>query len=503
MGVNVSIYGNIEAELYQIIQVDEIHDLKIYKQDIIPEWFGFCSYQLNLTNFNPDDRIIQKAINAASTDGGIIVFNGKNYNINQTVIIPSIIRTIKLAGKDIGYYSAQSSTNNINVINEELSIVFNIKSEGATVTNLNFSAYNNHNVVVNKGSDSKGIALNIVMEDGRKDIDPIIRFCKFSGFRNGIFVRGANLRCTDNLFVGNYIGVNIKQANLHVHDQAAQTRGHVIDRNRFHSLGSYRSDNDLIGSTCVKILHDIPFQDVTTNPDWQWTVYGYYNQITNNYADDCKTFFEGSIDRTKINNNTILTSGGTAIKVVTGAYGVISNNLIDGSFTWNPHKLFPTNDETIHIPIGHGIHVNFANFLNIHNNTINNKRFHGIYMEKSKNTSIQSNTIMNFNRYSYVRHEDNDVYETMKYDSIIYDGIHIACTEKTGDPLRGYNIQNVVANNHISLPFSPLGDYSTAIARYGIYVGDGDEWGFVKDNFIISARMEQTIKIESPTQFCR
>ena len=538
--------GKITASLNPIFNLSETSNFTIFNQDIYPEWFGICEYQRILNFSNPvssnhipinDDRTIQKAINAAPY-GGQIILGGKFYRINETIDVTR--GKLRFSGKQIWYspfdnpeLDDDGPTNNLMVVNEDLDILFHIHANGVSFNGLNFSGYNVHaqhdsnDSTAKKGAAAKGIALNFqrpIVATGRiKDLDTHVQNCSFISFRTCIYGEGTNLKIIDNSFVSSYMGVYLNQAHndfVSPPNVNPRLRGHVIDRNRFHSIGGFLKDPNLDGSTCIKILGEGHTNEETTVPNWKWTGRGYANHITNNYADNTKTFFEGSLDRTKISGNSITLSSNTAIKAYSGAYGEITNNFIDGSFSWNPHTLYPFTESGATsgdaFPEGHGIHVKYASFLNINNNTITNKRKHGIFIERSKNSSIQNNTIMNWNRQAYVRVKvppGTNHQNVMTEDIKKYDAIHVACTKKITDPTTGvslgYNIQNVVSGNHISLPFIPnytsgVGpNYGEVIARYGIYMGDGDAWGFVKNNFIVSKRMCEAIKIESPSKQCR
>jgi hypothetical protein len=509
----VNLKGTIQSKNHQVFETTVNHNLTIYNQSVYPEWFGVCEYQKyeNFRGFyknqsNLDSDYIQMAIDA-SDYGGIIILNGKYYTIDKEIKVN--VGKLRISGRKVRYSPFEGPTNNIMVMNDNLNVIFNITANGVTFSGLNFTGYNGSNIYENKGAGTRGIALNYIREpDGVKDLDATVRDCIFLGFRNCIYGEGTNLKIIDNNFVASYIGVYLNEA--HTNDDPVivdpQFRGHVIDRNRFHSIGSYKKDQSLEGSTCIKIwgTQGVTFDD-NFNYGQDYTVRGYYNQITNNYADDCKTFFEGSVDRTKIDNNSILTSGGTAIKAFGGTYGSITNNIIDGSFTWNPKRLFyyldsPSQD----FPSGYGIQVRFANFITIHNNQILNKRYHGIYIEKSHNSSIQLNTILNFNRHRFVKIDSspgdtglrNQDYLPHTNDSIkgMYSGIYIMRTDivANSNPPHRYNIQNVISNNTINIP------HTYVEGKYGIYVGDGDAWNLVTDNFITAYRMVQDIKIETP-----
>jgi parallel beta-helix repeat protein len=501
--LTLTIKGNIISSLNPIFKFTGLssdHNLTIKNknQTIYPEWFGSCTYQDSTVT--DDKSTIQKAINAM-TVGGEIVFKG-NYIVSGPINITSDEAALRIKG--IGaYLNVDSNTNFIknNHIGPE-SPIFNISTFGLRISDLNFRAKN----PTNKGIDAIGKALNFVREGGFKDLDANISNCMFENFRTAIYGEGTNLKITDNTFSACYMGVYINQASKVTGDDApkANTRGHVIDRNRFHSIGSNLSHPSLDGSTAIQILGTEPYtaleelhlthplDNVTNYQDY--TIRGYYNHISNNYADDCKTFFYGTVDRTKIDGNSILLSGGTAINIYGGEHGAITNNLIDGSFRWNGNQLYYDGARSS-VPSGHGIQVEFANFLTIHDNQILNKRMHGIYIKKSKNSSIQSNTIKNFNRHYHLADKAGLNGDLTNFDyPVQYNGIHIACTTKVEG--EGYNIQNIVTNNVIGIPLQNVS------AKYGIYVGDGDAWGFVKDNFIVSARLVQPIFIESPTGIC-
>lgn len=495
----LTINGKIISGLHQIFNFQSLSsEVAIHNQEVYPEWFGICSYQNNLIT---DDRsTIQRAIN--SMENGLeIIFTG-NYTVSGPINID--VEGIRIKGR--GVYQHKSSgtpmpeTNFIKNQSTESSPIFNISAFGVRVSDLNFRGA----VPSEKGIDAKGKALRYVRGNGHKDLDASVTNCAFLNFHTAIYGEGANLKITENLFTASKFGIHIIEAQLNERIHKAQTRGHIIDRNRFHSMGSAQKHPSLIGAACIKIIHESPYTEII-NPAWyNWTGHGYYNHITNNYADDCMTFFEGSVDRTKIDGNSILLSSDTAIKALVGSYGRITNNLIDGSNGWNPNLLYPNSESGegsgSAFPKGHGIHVNHANHITIHNNTINNVRYHGIYIEKSKNSSIQSNSIMNFNRHAYVRPTINGTTVTVPTEDLkSYDGIHIDCTPRKGKEL--LNIQNIVSGNSISLPFSPLGSLDP-VARYGIYIGDGDAWGFVKNNFIVTARMIQGVHIKTPEERC-
>ncbi|QKX07472.1 hypothetical protein HN014_21975 [Aquimarina sp. TRL1] len=483
-GVSLDIKGSIKALLTQIIETNELnHKIKIFNQVVYPEWFGECSYQNSLGNNQQDNIPIQKAFNSL-IGGGEIIFNGNEYLINTEINIDT--PSIKIKGK--GTYSAGNViANDLVVIDDNISSVFNITTYGIVFSDLNFTKKNK----TVKGINATGKALNFIRSNNTKDIDASVTNCRFTHFKYCIYGEGANLKITDSFFGASYIGIYIKEAQFDHNDHKPQTRGHIIDRNRFHSMGSESNDSSLIGSTCIKIRPKGYAFQTSYTPE-SYTVIGYYNHITNNYVDDCKTFFEGSIDRTKIEGNSILKSTDTAIKAFGGLFGAINDNLIDGAFTWNPNKLYPSkaSDSTgqVAFPSGHGIHISYAHFATINNNQIMNKRYHGIFVERSKNSSIQSNTIMNFNRHRFIKRsgENPEINDDRNYC-----GIYIAKVQDD-NPLTNdkYNIQNVISNNTISIT------HNKVEGNYGIYVGDGDDWNFVKNNFIVSTRLIQSIKIE-------
>ncbi|MCF6349953.1 MAG: right-handed parallel beta-helix repeat-containing protein [Flavobacteriaceae bacterium] len=500
---SVNIYSDINANSFQIFETPENHNLKIHNQEVYPEWFGFCDYQdINISS-NNDAIIIQKAINSLNY-GGNIMLKGEKYLINSPIEVN--VAAIKIKGK--GNYFSKLDSNNLIANNINTTSIFNINVSGVRILDLNFVGFK----VFSKGKNAVGKALSFVKENS-KDIDAYVTNCSFKSFRESIYAEGSNLKITDNLFTWCYIGVNIKMStyiefdrdgdnnpdskekddigtitnNNPITENNPAVRGFIIDRNRFHSLGSYDKDPSLLGSTCIKIRIDPGFPK-PSSPFYNFyggnsfRARGHKNKISNNYADDCKTFFDGSIDRTSIENNSIVTCGGTAIKA-SGVFGAIINNYIDGSWTWNAYKKIyckrgcSPNDLEV-LPNGTGIEIDYAHFTTIHNNQIHNVRFHGIHLKHSKNSSIQLNTIMNFNRLS------GDSRNGTTPDYRMYDGIHIDNTSKN------YNIQNIVSNNTISITIAGLG------AKYGIYIGDGDAYNFVNNNFILPTRLVQNLKIE-------
>lgn len=516
----VRIFGQIESKLNQIIQTPLDHNITIHNEIIFPEWFGLCTYQA----FDPnpeattqllynDDIPIQKAINA-SVNGSIIKFLGAIYRINNTVNINT--HTIKLVGKSCAYNSRpNNSSNRISLVNPNLNVVFNIQDFGIKFEGLNFGVQGN--IPSLKGADGIATALNYQNARHFKDLDAEITKCNFRGFAIAIYGEGTNLKIIDNGFTACKVGVSINRVQENVEGQSesfnkrnkSNTRGHVISRNRFHSCGGYSKNENLIDSACIKIIITPGIQfpvdeqgDPITDNTVSYHIRGYMNEITNNHADDCKTFFEGSVDRTKIDGNSILTSGGTAIKGFWGYHGSISNNIIDGSWTANPKENFQGTAESNldGFPSGHGIHIRSAHHIKIHDNSISNKRFHGIYIDNSFGSSIQLNKISNYNRHVLVRSNGNYIVNnpegaTQKENSL-YNGIHIRKPKK-GEV--GLNIENAVSNNHISIPLTTLSVALGGIytAGYAIYAGAGDPLGFISNNFIIPKRMRTPfIKIE-------
>ncbi len=523
--VLLEIKGEINKTAVQIFETEQLnHNIKIYDQPIYPEWFGLFFHQTDKDHSNSvnqgikenEYKTIQKAINSLAP-GGEIRFNGSEYLIYEPIIINT--KSLMLKGK--GLYSAGGiEANDIIVGRSGLSNIFLVRKFGARFIDLNFVGYRTIKYdddddpgeyalpdcpnVVNapKGICSEGNALSFLgLGDPPNDnipdknLDAEITNCRFVDFKNCVYAEGINLKIVDNFFGACHTGISIKNVQGdNIANTKKEVRGFIIDRNRFHSIGSSYSDNvfpSITGSACIKIRFSTAnyanrIEDA--NGSNRFYALGYYNQITNNYADDCKTFFEGNVDRTKISNNSIFTSGDTAIKAFGGSFGVISNNIIDGSFTQNVLALYPLAPQVSdrrNFPTGHGIHVDYAHFTTIHNNQISNKRFHGIYLEHSKNSSIQSNTIMDFNRHWKVRSSGNDI----RYDGNaqypergLYDGIHIDGHSN--------NIQNIVSNNVISITNQEVR------GRYGIYTGNGDSWNFIKNNFILPTRLVESIRIE-------
>ncbi|NVK52269.1 MAG: hypothetical protein HWD85_04990 [Flavobacteriaceae bacterium] len=494
-GKSLEIKGQVLSTTSQIFETTtENHNIRIFNQSVYPEWFGLISYQDS--SITDDKPTIQKAINSLVT-GGEIIFNGNQYLIGAVINITTASITLK--GKRT-YFAGLDNTNNFIAINNNVPSMFLVGEYGVRFNDLNFEGYipnfssdNANNNINNhtKGENTINKAISFIRTNNSKDLDGEVTGCSFKNFKHCIYGRGANLNIIENTFTASYNGVYIQGAqHIDQNKHLARTRGHRILKNRFHSLGGSSKHITLVGSNCIKIEAE-PYTNFGVVSE-TYTVRGFYNEISDNYSDDCKTFFEGIIDRTKIDGNLILYSGGTAIKATGGLYGTIINNIIDGSHTFNPHKLYPFKDcndnsdnecDTFNFPSGHGIHIQYAHNSTIHNNQILNKRFHGIYLERSKNSSIQSNTIRNFNRHSYIKISGKNPENN---DPILYSGIHIENIENTS-----YNIQNIVANNTISITHTGIQ------ARYGIYAGDGDNDNFIKNNFILPVRLIDKIKIEN------
>jgi parallel beta-helix repeat protein len=516
--IKLNIKGKIKSTATQIFETGQQgHEIRILNQEVYPEWFGPFFHQTdrnhavasNETIKKNEYKTIQKAVNAL-VPGGEIVFEGSEYLIYKPIDIKT--RFIKVTGK--GKYSAGGTNANDMIVGApDVSSIFNIQEVGVSFFDLNFVGYrvikNNKYALPDcmdldysdsefpKGVCSKGKALNFVRlpndnGDIDKNIDGEISNCRFIDFKTCVYAEGINLKIIDNFFGACHTGIsitNVQGENDEILDGNKETRGFIIDRNRFHSIGaSYKDDlyPSIKGATCIKIRNNYANNLVSGS----FRTIGYYNNITNNYSDDCKTFFEGNIDRTKITNNSIYSSADTAIKAFGGYKGVISNNLIDGAFTKNPLQRYPLEPNAKSLHTGHGIHVDYAHYTTIHDNQISNKRFHGIYIEHSKHSSIQSNFITDFNRFWKVSVQPNGVFTRFDGNSNneqigLYDGIHIKKTEG-----ERYNIQNIVTNNVISIPNVEVR------GRYGIYAGDGDDFNFIKNNFILTNRLAQTIRVE-------
>ena len=131
-----------------------------------------------------------------------------------------------------------------------------------------------------------------------KDIDTGVNNCMFVDFNMAIMTRGANLKVTNCTFTACYIGIMADKplktpiTNHSNDDVNAQTRSHVITRNRFHSIGSSSKDASLIGSACIKIWNDTGITSESNGNGENYIVRGYNNEITTNHADDCKTFLK-------------------------------------------------------------------------------------------------------------------------------------------------------------------------------------------------------------------
>jgi len=100
---------------------------------------------------------------------------------------------------------------------------------------------------------------------------------------------------------------------------------------------------------------------------------------------------------------------------------------------------------------------------------------------------------MNFNRHANYKEsgEGPDPNDLERFD-----GIHIKKIQDD-NPLTNdkYNIQNIITNNVISIT------HLKVKARYGIYIGDGDDYNFVKNNFILGTRLYQKVHIENWLEF--
>lgn len=110
---SLKIYGSINANAHQIFEDTNNQGVEIYKGEVLPEWFGVCTYQVENLNNPPlynDNVVIQKAINACTKYGTVSIL-GKNYRINTPIIINKI--GLRIKGNNVEYFPAEGPSNHL------------------------------------------------------------------------------------------------------------------------------------------------------------------------------------------------------------------------------------------------------------------------------------------------------------------------------------------------------------------------------------------------------
>lgn len=159
--------------------------------------------------------------------------------------------------------------------------IFNIDAYGFRCEGLVFEG----DATGDFGEKATVTAIQLVRTDGSANVDAKIVDTRFSRLARGIYTKGKNVEVFRCDFDTSIKGVVIEQ------DTGQETRGHVINSCRFHSMGADSTDESVKDSVCVSI--------------WGQVAFTYKNQIINNYADGIRNFFNGTLTESQINNNTI------------------------------------------------------------------------------------------------------------------------------------------------------------------------------------------------------
>jgi hypothetical protein len=229
-----------------------------------------------------DTAAVQAAINAATSGGGVY-FPAGTYLITSGLTVST--NTIRLYG-DAAYLNGtmlKAGAPNFDILT--------IGSYGVFISNLVFQGYETTSVF---GENTTCGGAVFFRNDGSKDIDSEVTGCFFDQLAVGVKGTGANLKIHNNTFQRSIYGVYLDRRG------STEFRGHVIDGNRFHIIGGVSTNSSVANATAIKFV----------------SVVAILNQVINNYADDCKFFFDGALGHgSQVSNNLIQRNRKTAIKI--------------------------------------------------------------------------------------------------------------------------------------------------------------------------------------------
>jgi parallel beta-helix repeat protein len=323
-----------------------------------------------------DTTAIQAALNAVTSGGGVY-FPAGTYLITSGLTVST--NTIRLYG-DAAYLNGTMLKAGAPSFD-----ILTIGSYGVFISNLVFQGYETTSVF---GENTTCGGAVFFRNDGTKDLDSEVTGCFFDQLAVGVKGTGANLKIHNNTFQRSIYGVYLDRRG------STEFRGHVIDGNRFHVIGGVSTHASVANATAIKFV----------------SIVAILNQIINNYADDCKFFFDGALGHgSQVSNNLIQRNRKTAIKIQDSTdtsdlvSGAVTNNVIgdiSGTFT----SAFLD---------GWGIYIDGADGILIANNNVHFVRADGILLTNN----AARNQIVG-NNISCV----NALYST---DGAIYSGIRI------------------------------------------------------------------------------
>ena len=335
-----------------------------------------------------DTTALQNAINAVASGGGVY-FPAGVYKITSGLTIST--NTIRLYG-DAAYL------NGVTIKAGAASLdMLTVSSYGAFISNLVFQGFETASVY---GENTTCTGIVFYRGDASKDLDSEVNGCFFDQLAKGINGTGANLKIYNNTFQRSIYGIYLDRRG------STEFRSHVIDGNRFHIIGGVSTDASVTNATAIKFV----------------SVAAFLNQVINNYADDCKYFFDGALGHgSQVSNNLIQRNRKTAIKLIGSGdtadlvSSVVSGNVI-GDVTGTLTSAFLD---------GWGIYVDGADGILISGNSIHFVRADGILLT---NTTLRNQVIGN------IINCVNVLYAT---DGSIYSGIRIDA---------GSNLNNISSN---------------------------------------------------------
>jgi len=381
-----------------------------------------------------DTATIQAAIDAVASGGGVY-FPPGTYLINTGLTVST--NTIRLYG-DAAYL------NGVTIKAGAASLeMLTVESYGAFITNLVFQGFETASVY---GESATCTGVVFFRDDGSKDLDSEVNGCFFDQLNIGIEGTGANLKIYNNTFQRSIYGVYLDRRG------STEFRGHVIDGNRFHIIGGVSTDPSVTNATAIKFV----------------SVAAILNQVINNYADDCKYFFDGALGHgSQVSNNLIQRNRKTAIKVNSSGdtadliSGAVTNNVI-GDVTATLTAAFLD---------GWGIYIDGADGLLIANNTIHFVRADGILLT---NTAIRNQVIGN---------NINSVNALYSTDGSIYSGIRIDANSNLNNICNNCIEQNFAGGMQFGV--NNLGDENTFYSN-DVYYASGATTFFNISNTVVA-----------------
>jgi hypothetical protein len=303
--------------------------------------------------------------------------------------------------------------------------ILTIGSYGVFISNLVFQGYETTSVF---GENTTCGGAVFFRNDGSKDIDSEVTGCFFDQLAVGVKGTGANLKIHNNTFQRSIYGVYLDRRG------STEFRGHVIDGNRFHIIGGVSTNSSVANATAIKFV----------------SVVAILNQVINNYADDCKFFFDGALGHgSQVSNNLIQRNRKTAIKIQDSGD---TSDLVSGSVTNNVIGDISGTFTSAFLD-GWGIYIDGADGLLIANNNIHFVRADGILLT---NNALRNQIVgNNINCVNALYSTDGSIYSGIRINAgSVFNNISNNCIEQNfaGGMQYGINVlgdENTFYNNDV------------------------------------------------------